>query len=122
MKNVTNGNDKHIAQEIELKQCQENLNEKDNVNVSFPQNWKFVANTIRNNDRIKESLLIYTVTWNLKGRVPKSEELKILLPKLQNKNQSKLYHMYVISTQECMRSILSSFFNSNKDKWIQMLQ
>ncbi len=132
---------------------------------SIPQNWKFVANTIEENDNIRESLLIYTVTWNLKGQKPTDEELKMILPKLnrnnlnsrrysdKNKNEikneinvnanyintntktesplkenknsmkgNKFYHIYAITSQECMRSIFSSFFNSNKDEWLKMLQ
>jgi hypothetical protein len=117
----------------------------------IPQNWKFVSDSLKENDNIRESLLIYTATWNMKGQKPTEEEIKLILPKelvdnqitkdsnnlVNNVNTSsstlgsspkkqtkkdKFYHIYAIATQECMRSIFSSFFNSNKDDWLKMLQ
>jgi hypothetical protein len=87
----------------------------DKVDIVIPRNWKFVDNILRNNQ--KETILIYTVSWNLKGEIATKEEVKALLYKPET-----FYHFYVINTQECLRSILSSFFNSNKDEWINMIK
>jgi len=54
----------------------------------------------------------------MKGKKPSKEEIKLLL----NRNSGKLYHLYVIGTQECMRSIFSSLFYSNKSDWVNMIQ
>lgn len=85
--------------------------------ISIPKDWKFVDKILRNNQ--KETILIYTVTWNMKGETATKEEVKAILQKPEN---NSYYHFYVISTQECLRSILSSFFNSNKDEWINMIK
>ena len=62
-------------------------------------------------------LEIYTVTWNLHGCLPHLDEINRLFS-----YKKKFYHLYVVGTQECMRSILASFFNSNKDEWIRLIQ
>jgi hypothetical protein len=93
------------------------------INEKTPSNWKYISETLKENSKqnlikLHESLLIYTVTWNLKGEKPSRDELKLVLPKIKGKD----YHFYVIGTQECMRSIFSSFFNSNKDEWIKIIK
>ncbi len=52
-----------------------------NNHEQIPKNWKFVSNSIKENDTIRESLLIYTTTWNMKGQKPNEEEIKLILPK-----------------------------------------
>ncbi len=64
-----------------------------------------------------EELLIYSVTWNMHGAQPSKEEVDNLLG-----DRTKPYHIYAIGTQECMRSILASFFYDNQDEWIKILQ
>ena len=90
-------------------------NKADKDDLAIPKDWKFVDKILRNNQ--KETILIYTITWNLKGEIATKEEVKALLSKPET-----FYHFYVINTQECLRSILSSFFNSNKDEWINMIK
>jgi hypothetical protein len=63
-----------------------------------------------------EDFLIYTATWNLKGQTAEKEEIRKFIKK------DKFYHMYIIGTEECMRSILTSFFYSNKEGWLKLLQ
>jgi hypothetical protein len=59
---------------------------------------------------------MYAVTWNLHGKAAKSQDIELLLPK------DNFYHMYVIGTEECMRSILTSIFYSDKSEWEILLQ
>jgi hypothetical protein len=61
-----------------------------------------------------DSLSIYTVTWNLFGKTASSADIKALLPE-------KKYDMYVIGSEECMRSIFKSFFYSDKSHWEKMI-
>ena len=91
---------------------------------SLPENWKFVANKLKESENKAENILrIYAVTWNLKGEVCTDEELRLLLSKTNKRiSKDKYYHIYAIGTQECMRSIFSSFFNSSKDEWLSMIQ
>lgn len=62
-------------------------------------------------------VFVRLVTWNLMSSLPSSvqEVQKKLLPK-------KKFHMYVIGTEECERSIAQSAINTNKDKWEQFLK
>ena len=64
---------------------------------------------------LNKSLLIYSVTWNLHGKIPSNEELKSIIP------LNKKYDIIIISTQECLRSIAASFLKSEKDEWVKML-
>lgn len=66
--------------------------------------------------REKKKLSIRTVTWNLCARAPPSVEdtRANLLPR--NK-----YHMYVIGTEECERSIAQSALNPSKKVWEKYL-
>ena len=85
-------------------------------------------NQIYINQQINESLLIYVFTWNLHGKIPGIEELKKILSlttkenNIQNSYQkSRKFDLFVINTQECLRSIGASFFNSSKEDWINVL-
>ena len=61
-------------------------------------------------------MLIYVLTFNMKGRTPSESDIPLLFPHDINK-----FDLFVISTQECLRSILSSMIISSKDEWINLL-
>ena len=70
-----------------------------------------------------DKLRLHYVTWNLQGQVnnqlsqaAKPEELSLILPK------KEFYHIYALGTEECMRSILASFFYANKTSFEELLQ
>ena len=70
-------------------------------------------NSLNNNN---DNLLIYVLTFNMKGRTPLESDIPLLFPHDINK-----FDLFVISTQECLRSILSSMIISSKDEWINLL-
>ena len=70
-------------------------------------------NSLNNNN---DNLLIYVLTFNMKGRTPSESDIPLLFPHDKNK-----FDLFVISTQECLRSILSSMIISSKDEWINLL-
>ena len=70
-------------------------------------------NSLNNN---YDNLLIYVLTFNMKGRTPSESDIPLLFPHDINK-----FDLFVISTQECLRSILSSMIISSKDEWINLL-
>ena len=70
-------------------------------------------NSLNNNNG---NLLIYVLTFNMKGRTPSESDIPLLFPHDINK-----FDLFVISTQECLRSILSSMIISSKDEWINLL-
>lgn len=59
----------------------------------------------------EETISIYSVTWNMGGKPPNPQDLKLLLP------QSKKYDMYIIGTEECLRSIFLSILFPSKSEW-----
>ena len=67
-----------------------------------------------------ERLNVYCVTWNMYGKAASQGEIKNLLPKF-NKEGEK-YHIYALGTEECMRSILFSFFYNDKSAWERVAQ
>ena len=71
---------------------------------------KLVIKTNENN------LLLYVITFNMKGKTPSEEDIHLLFPKDINK-----FDLFIISTQECLRSITASMFISSKEKWILLL-
>lgn len=73
-------------------------------------------NETLSNIHMKETLSVYTVTWNLYGKKGTEKELINLIPK------NRFYHIYAIGTEECMRSILVSLFYSNKSLWEKVVQ
>ena len=94
----------------------ENINDK-----KLPKNWSSVSKMIKSSNVRKpkihtDDLLIYTVAFNMKGNKPNKNDLKLLL------KRDKPYNMYVIGSEECMRSILMSFFYDNKDEWVNMIK
>lgn len=58
-----------------------------------------------------EKISIYSVTWNMGGKTPNPQDLKLLLP------QTKKYDMYIIGTEECLRSIFLSILFPSKSEW-----
>ena len=77
---------------------------------------KFNFNKCLDNAPTVQKLSIYAATWNLHGKSAKIEDIRLLLPK------KEFYHMYVIGTEECMRSILTSLIFSDKSGWETMLE
>ena len=80
-------------------------------------------------EEITESLLIYVITWNLHGKFPELNEFPKILPKktkessaANNYQKSRSFDLFVINTQECLRSIGASFFNSSKEDWVNALK
>lgn len=65
-------------------------------------------------DGIKaQQLRIYAVTWNMHGKLP--SELGRLLP------VHPAPHIYIVASQECMRSISKSLVVQSKEQWEQRL-
>ena len=63
------------------------------------------------------------------GKFPEGEEIKKIIPKKTKENSSENYYqksrsfdLYVINTQECLRSIGACFFNSSKEDWVNALK
>ena len=87
----------------------------------IPKNWSTLSKLIKKKKNEKKiinenDLQIYIVTWNIHGKKPLKHHLDLILPK------DKYYDMYIISTQECMRTIEASFFNDSKEEWINLLK
>jgi hypothetical protein len=65
----------------------------------------------------------------LHGKFPENYEFKEILPKTTKENsaennyqKSRSFDLFVINTQECLRSIGASFFNSSKEDWENALK
>lgn len=69
----------------------------------------------------ENDLVIYSLTFNMKGLKPSKSDMALLLPKVSIPHKHK-YNMYVISSQECMRTIFMSFFNDEMGEWLSMIQ
>ena len=100
------------------------INLSDNEDISVINNNQLVID-----EEISESLLLYVLTWNIHGKFPEGEEIKKILPKKTKENscdnayqKSRYFDLYVINTQECLRSIGASFFNSSKEDWVNALK
>ena len=61
---------------------------------------------------------ICCLTWNMHGQRPSERELNDLLQKHKEKN----FDIYVIGSQECLRSIFKSLFYSDKSIWENQLK
>ena len=59
------------------------------------------------------ALRVWAVTWNMHGRKPPAD-LKGLLPPNQ-------YHLYVVGTQECARTIAASVLRPSKKAWAKQI-
>ena len=99
-----------------------NISENENISVINDMQSKI-------DEEINESLLIYVITWNLHGKFPELNEISKILPKKTKENssennyqKSRSYDLFVINTQECLRSIGASFFNSSKEDWENALK
>ena len=100
------------------------MNLSDNENISVIND-----NQSKIDEEINESLLIYVLTWNLHGKFPEINELRKVLPKRTKENsaennyqKSRSFDLFVINTQECLRSIGASFFHSSKEDWENALK
>jgi len=100
------------------------LNISENENISVINDMKSKID-----EEISESLLIYVITWNLHGKFPELNEISKILPKKTKENssennyqKSRSFDLFVINTQECLRSIGASFFNSSKEDWENALK
>ena len=100
------------------------MNLSDNENISVIND-----NQSKMDEEINESLLIYVLTWNLHGKFPEINELRKVLPKRTKENsaennyqKSRSFDLFVINTQECLRSIGASFFHSSKEDWENALK
>ncbi len=101
-----------------------NINLSDNDDISVINNNQLVID-----EEISESLLIYVLTWNIHGKFPEGEEIETIIPKKTKENsaenfyqKSRYFDLFVINTQECLRSIGASFFNSSKEGWVNALK
>ena len=101
-----------------------NINLSDNDDISVINNNQLIID-----EEISESLLIYVLTWNIHGKFPEGEEIQKILPKKTKENspenyfqKSRYFDLFVINTQECLRSIGASFFNSSKEGWVNALK
>jgi hypothetical protein len=99
-----------------------NISENENISVINDMQSKI-------DEEISESLLIYVITWNLHGKFPELNEISKILPKKTKENssennyqKSRSFDLFVINTQECLRSIGASFFNSSKEDWVNALK
>ena len=100
------------------------MNLSDNENISVIND-----NQSKIDEEINESLLIYVLTWNLHGKFPEINEFSKVLPKRTKENsaennyqKSRSFDLFVINTQECLRSIGASFFHSSKEDWENALK
>ena len=100
------------------------INLSDNDDISVINNNQLIID-----EEISESLLLYVLTWNIHGKFPEGEEIRKIIPKKTKENSSDNYYqksrkfdLFVINTQECLRSIGASFFNSSKEDWVNALK
>lgn len=88
-----------------------------NIINNKPKTTKILENILKTSKKNEKNyLLIYCITWNLHGKIPSKNELPKIIP------LDKEYEIIIISTQECVRSILLSFLITNKEEWILMLK
>ena len=73
---------------------------------------------INEEEKPNEKLLIYTVTYNIHGNMPGNNEIQLLFPKRDNFDK---FDIFVINTQECLRSITASYFVTSKEPWVNSL-
>ncbi len=92
------------------------IKKKKNEQKIMLENEKENEQILENENNENNDLKIYVLTWNIHGRTPKKEHLKIILPKDKN------YNMFIINTQECMKTIGASFVNDSKDEWVKILK
>ena len=103
-----------------------NKNEENSFNEQKVENHleKYInayKNKTNNNEKetSNEQLLIYTVTYNIHGNMPDDKEVSLLFPKKEELNK---FDIFVINTQECLRSISASFFVNSKEPWVYALK
>ena len=67
-------------------------------------------------EKINKTLKIFCITYNLHGLSPTEKEVSDLFDNYKN------YDLYVIGTQECLRTILKSLFITDKKIWENLLE
>jgi hypothetical protein len=82
------------------------------VNILPPVHWE---NKPLPSPNSSKKIRIFSMTWNMFGKPP-PEDISILFPKYSK------HHVYIIVTQECLRSIGTSLFYSSKKTWEVKLQ
>ena len=90
-----------------------------NLLQEYLQSYSYILHNNNNTeDQQNEKLLIYVLTYNIHGSMPNENEIKLLFPKKENFEK---FDIFVINTQECLRSIGASFFVNSKEPWINAL-
>ena len=97
------------------------INDKNtkNPNIKSLEEYFKLKYPVKDNYHINQNpnnLLIYVITFNMKGKTPTELDLTLLFPKEINK-----FDLYIISTQECLRSISASMINDSKEEWVLSL-
>lgn len=93
-----------------------------NINTNIPNSNKadldlgLGEELIDNSVKTKNKLKICCLTWNMHGLGPTTEQVEELL------NPHKGFDIYCIGSEECLRSIMKSFFYSDKKVWEEKLQ
>ncbi len=106
-----------------MKNINENNNSNGNANENYLVNYINTYKNYNNNkkneeEKPNEKLLIYTVTYNIHGNMPGENEIQLLFPKRENFDK---FDIFVINTQECLRSIAASYFVTSKEPWVNLL-
>lgn len=65
-----------------------------------------------------DSLNICCITFNMHGQTPTADDIDLLF----KKHKEKEYDIYIIGTEECLRSILLSLFYWDKTTWEDQIQ
>lgn len=101
---------KHIKNEITF--------DKNNFNKNlYKEYFNIYSNTLnnkKNSGSKNEKLLLYILTYNIHGTMPSEDEISLLFPP---RDKLDKIDVFVINTQECLRSIAASFFNNSKEPW-----
>ena len=103
---------------IDINKLNKNLLEQYIKTFSNIANQNKNINTNSEEEKQKEKLLIYVLTYNINGKMPSENEIPLLFPK---KEQIEKFDIFVINTQECLRSIKVSLFINSKEDWEQAL-
>ena len=103
MKNISNKRTFNLTNKIKL---------EDYINLHKNANNN---NNIENIQDKNEKLLIYVLTYNIHGGIPKEEQISLLFP---NREELEKFDIFVINTQECLRSIGASLFVDSKEPWL----
>ena len=95
-----------------------NLTESNKINLEDYIHLYNNSNTNNYQKDQNEKLLIYVLTYNIHGSIPTKDQIHLLFP---SKEKFEKFDVFVINTQECLRSISASIFVESKDAWILAL-